>query len=426
MAKKTGRAANNEGSIYFRESRQKWVYEYIVTDSNGKDRKKTKSFDTQKEAVKFKSIILHKQLNGRIKEPKKMTFGLWLDQWMELYQAPNVAPSTYDLRLRLIRLHIKPTLGKIALQDLKVNDLQKLYKSRLEAGKILKKEYDSEGKEIEQIPQGLSTQTVRHIHNTIHGALNQAVINDYIPKNVAKGVKLPPVKNKEIKPYHTDQVKEFLAACQKHRLYAAFLLDLNVGLRRGELLGLYWSDIDLSTGISKVRRQLLSVRQKDGSYRLELGPLKSSKSYRTIILPQILIKELKSHKARQAEEKLKAGEHYEKDCALVFATQLGKPLNPRRFTRTYEGLTKKAGIDYVSFHNLRHTAATLLLKSGQDIKTIQDMLGHKNAETTLNTYAGVLDEMKQGAADKLDEIFESLVPKKELTPKKQMRKKSGR
>ena len=165
----------------------------------------------------------------------------------------------------------------------------------------------------------------------------------------------------------------------------------------------------MNTGVLKVRRQVNRIKQKDGSTVLDYAVLKTPAAYRTIILPAVTLAELKSHKARQAQEKLLLGKAYN-DEGLMFCTPKGDKLDTRYLYRVHCKTLETAGIEHAAFHDLRHSVATLLLQAGESIKTVQEMLGHANAETTMNCYAHVLEEMRYSAADKLESIFKEVLP----------------
>lgn len=171
-------------------------------------------------------------------------------------------------------------------------------------------------------------------------------------------------------------------------------------------------DLDAETGALKIRRQVNRIKQKDGSTLLDYAVLKTPAAYRTVILPAVTLAELKSHKARQAQEKLLIGKVYN-DEGLIFCTPKGDKLDTRHLYRIHCNTLETAGIEHAAFHDLRHSVATLLLQAGESIKTVQEMLGHANAETTLNCYAHVLEEMRYSVADKLELIFKEVLPAEE-------------
>lgn len=441
------RRGAGEGTVYQR-SDGRWTAQVTIGyNADGRQKRATFYGRTRKEVVAKIRTALHQQQTGTFVEPHKTTLGQWLDNWMVSYQKPKVSISTYELRLTLIRVHIKPVLGNKKLTKLKPSDLQNLYTEKLGTGradgrawegqvtiggrgvsqkKVIvygKTEKEIQGK-IKQVTKnqkdvvvlgpnkrGLSSQTVRHIHNILHGALKQAMREGLVNRNVAQATEPPKiVRGEEMRTLSRDEVSRFLGAIQEDRLYAAFLLDLATGLRRGELLALRWADLDLDKRTLQVRKSLARVK-RDGVGQLEMGDVKTPKSRRLIPLPEEVTRELRAHKARQNQEKLKAGPGYQ-DQGLVFATALGTPTEPRAFTRRYETLIKGAGVEYTRFHNLRHTFATMLLEMGEHPKVVQEMLGHSQVSMTLDTYSHIIPGLKERAASKLNDIFKEARDKK--------------
>jgi len=249
-----------------------------------------------------------------------------------------------------------------------------------------------------EVLTGLSPQTVKHIHNILKPALRQAVEEGLIVKNPINKVKAPKVeKNRKVRTLVEEEVGRYLSVLVHHRLYAAFVLELCTGLRRGELLGSKWTDINFETRIFLVQRQVLRIQNVDkpGS-SLKYGKLKTESSIRSIVLPLCAIIELQSYKLQQDKEKQLAGPSY-KDEGLIFCTAIGKKLDTRRLYELHCRALADAGIEHTSFHNLRHTVATLLLEKGENIKTIQELLGHADVSTTLNTYSHVMDGSNEGS-----------------------------
>jgi integrase len=242
---------------------------------------------------------------------------------------------------------------------------------------------------------------VRYIHTLIHGALEQAVKEGLVSRNVAEAVELPKDRKKEFTPLTPKQVRQFLTSIKGDRLYAAFLLELGTGLREGELFALRWQDIDFKNGVLTVRQTLTRVKGQP-----VFKEPKTEKSRRTVPIPQDILSELKVHRARQAQEKLLLGPMYQ-DKDLVFATVDGRPLEKRSFLRHFEDLLAKSGLPHVRFHDLRHTYATLLLQAGEHPKVVQELLGHAQISTTLDIYSHVLPELKQAAAAKLNKLLSS-------------------
>lgn len=408
MAKKRG---NNEGTI---RERKKGQWEGRVTIGRKPDGKPNRvSFygKSRQEVAEKINNALTKLQNGTFVEPNRVTLKQWLDKWMKVYQENTISPNFYARRQDLIRIHINPAIGDKALLKLKPADIKEFYNDLEKNGRKPTKKKN--GKTIplsKDASPGLSTGTIRHIHNILNPAMRQAVKERLVPKNVVADVSPPKiVRTREARSLTKEEAKRYLAVLEEDRLYAAFVVELTTGLRRGELIGLHWSDLNFETGTLKIRRQIIRMRHPDGTTSLEHAPLKTPAAYRTIILPNVALAELKAHKARQAEERLLYGKLYQKE-GLIFCSVWGEKLDTRCLYRIHCKALKDVGIPHTAFHNLRHTVATLLLQAGENIKTIQELLGHADPETLMTTYAHVLEEMKRSAADKLDDIFSEVLP----------------
>jgi len=398
MGKKRG---NRECSVTkLKDGRWEGKYTIGRDPYTGKVKRATVYGKTRQEASEKLNLLISQVQMGVFVEPNKVTVGQWLSKWMDIYQQPKISENFFRRKKDLIRIHIAPILGSVLLSKLRPSDIQSLYKKKLKDGKV-----DGSG--------GLAPQTVRHIHNILHASLKQAVKEGLVSRNVAADTTPPPVvKTRVVKVLNKQEISQLLEVIKPHRLYAAFITELCTAVRLGELLGMQWKDIDISGKTLKVRRQVNRVYHDDETSSLEYGPLKTLHSYRTIAISNIAVNELKLHKARQAQERLAAGQAYKHED-LVFCTALGGKIDPKNLYRIFIQSLKKAGLPATAFHNLRHSVATLLLQEGENIKTIQELLGHADAETTLNDYSHVLEEMKRGAADRIDAIFAEIIPPEE-------------
>ncbi|MCZ6873511.1 MAG: site-specific integrase [bacterium] len=381
MAKKRG---NNEGTIVKR-SDGRWVASITIgrDPTTGKPKRAWFYGKTRKEAAEKLAKALREKQQGTFVSPHKLTVGTWLDTWLWEYKKPRLRPITFDSYEMLVRHHLKPSLGHIALRDLPPEHVQRFYNERKKLG--------------------LSARTVRYLHTVLHGALTQAEKNQLVARNVSKLTERPPEERKDMHTYTMDQVAEqLLPAIKDERLFAVILLAFMTGLRRGELLALRWRDIDLEKDILRVRQTL--VRAKDheiGKSRLIFQEPKTQKSRRTIPIPDQCITALKRYKVQQAQEKLLLGQAYE-DHGLVFCQPDGKPIDPRNFARYFDKLIKQAGLPKISPHDARHTFATLMMELGESPKTVQEMLGHSRVAITLDIYSHVSLELEKKAAARLN------------------------
>jgi integrase len=400
MAKRRGAG---EGSIYKRKDgtpKSKWAASVIVGYDPETNNPKRKTFygASRKEVVDKLNHILIKTNNGTYNEPAKLKLADWLDTWLNDYMKSSLRPTTWASYEVQVRKHIKPSLGQVKLSQLTTTHLQRLYNDKLEGGRG------------EQKGGGLSPRSVRYIHAVLRGALEQAKKEGMLIINPADAVKLPTHEKKEINFFDNEAVSVFLSKAKGTHYFAVYYLELATGLRRGELLGLRWADIDLHNGTVSVNRGL--IRLKGG---LAFQAPKTKLAKRTISIPPGVVAELKAHKVKQAEKQMAAGKLWKQEQVfldgkaekndLVFTNEIGEPVCPRALTRHFERLLKKVGLPKIAFHDLRHTYATLCLQQGVDMKTTSENLGHFDPGFTLSVYSGVTNKMKQEATDKIGDLL---------------------
>ena len=306
-----------------------------------------------------------------------MPFDDWIDFWYENYSKPAIRPLTQQNYENRIYDHIIPDIGKIPLNRLTQNDLQQFY-ARLKR--------NGRKRLVERNGTGLSDRMARACHTTCRTALEKAVVEGLIKVNPAIGCKIPPKKAKEMQVLCKDELTKFLAEAKEADLYELFLLELGTGMRRGEIMGLQWEDLNFKTGELHIVRQACSVKGQ-----LEISVLKTKSSIRTIVLPPSLVEVLRKYKERV-------------DSKWMFPSPVRPelPHTPNSVGERLTTLLKRAGCKRVRFHDLRHTFATLALENGMDIKTLSAMIGHVSAETTLNIYSHITDTMQQQAAARID------------------------
>lgn len=373
-----------------------WEARYTAgKDANGKQIRKSIYGKTSDEVKKALRKVLTDMDNGTYIEPAKTTVGAWLDTWFNTYKKPSVKAKTLECYDNIIRNHIKPKIGGIALKDLKADKVQGLYN---------------------EVASKFSPRMAELTHVTLHAALEQAIKNDLIIKNVTKATTLPKKVKKEPRVLTPEEQNKFMEAIKGDRMEAAFILDLFTGLRRGELLGLKWADIDFKNKVIKIRQTLCRVKNFDdgaeNKTKLVFDTPKTEKGKRVIPLLDEVVNALKTHKNRQGAEKLKAGGLtkdgglYE-DNGLVFCTQIGTPLDPRKFTDIFHAVVEKAGIGETNLHALRHTFATRGLENGIELKVMQELMGHSSITLTADIYSHVLLDKNREAINKLQPLFQT-------------------
>jgi len=384
MAKK-GRKSNGEGSI-IQLKNGLWQARISIRNPEGELKRVAFYGKTKKEAHEKLVKAQRETQTGSFVEPNKELFETWITSWLDNYKKGKIKPASYALYEMVIRTHISPAIGKISIQKVETKDIQKLLNSLAETKK--------------------STSLIEIANLLIKGALNQAMKEQKVMRNVASAVELPKGTKKEVYPLSQDDVKKFLQAAKKSKYYPAFLLEINTGLRKGELLALRWRDINLDEGTIQVNETLsrVSLVNPKGEKKTELvfGTPKTKKSNRVIKVPANALKVLKEHQ-------LASGNRNNPD-GLVFSVNGGKPLDPKSFTERYAVVLKKAGIPKTCFHALRHTAAVMLLQAGETVKNVQDLLGHEKYSTTMDTYAAYMpDSEKAKTADRMDSVIGALI-----------------
>jgi integrase len=371
------RRGHGEGSIYQR-SDGRWAASISLEDG----KRKTFYGKTRREVQEQLKTALHEQQKGLLVTGPQQKVGQFLTHWLENVHKQSIRSRTYERYEEIVRLHLVPGIGHHQLQKLSPQHLQSFYTKKLE--------------------EGLSTTTVISFHNVLHKALETAVRWNLLPRNICDLVSPPRRKRFEIQPLGIEQVQQLLAAARDHRLEALFILALASGLRRGELIGLKWQDINFLTGTLQVRRILTRVPSKlPGKGYVEAEP-KTEKGRRSILLPPFVIEALKQHRVKQLASKLKAGSAWQ-DHDYVFCTSIGTHLNPTRdVLDQLKALLKKAGLPDIRFHDLRHSSATMLLGMGVHPKIVQEILGHSQISMTMDTYSHVLPTMQREAMSKMN------------------------
>ena len=378
MAKKR---ANGDGSIRKRKD-GRWEGRYVVGHDpvTGKMISRNVLGKTKAQVKEKLRTAIENSKRLDYTQTGKYTVGQWMDEWFEAYAKVKVRPSSHQTYKGYIENHIKPNIGDIPIEKLTSLQLQKFYRLLLTEGRIPRIESEKQ-------PKGLSAKTVRNINQVISSAMDMAVRHKLILSNPTEGCELPKVEHREMKTLPAEQLGAFLREAKESGVYELYYLDLATGLRRGELLGLKWEDVDLQNGIIHVRRQVARV---DGEVR-EL-PLKTKNSYRNISISQDAVAMLEEMEAHRSSD-------------YVFPSSTGGPISPDSVNNMLHRVLKRAGLPSIRFHDLRHTFATLALQNGVDIKTVSGMLGHFSAGFTLDTYAHVTTSAQKEAARTMGNIL---------------------
>ena len=384
MAKRRRRG---DGSLHLRKD-GRWEGRYVVgRDEKGFPISKNVLAKTKAErAAKLEQP--RESLEVPAPEPPKpgISLGKWLNHWYQTYKKASLRPNTQMSYERRIYQHIIPTLGSIQLDKLTTGDIQQFYTHLKQSGRLLRRELYGEG---------LSDQTVRGIHTTLHAALDKAVEEKLIFRNPADSCKLPPAKSREMKVLAPEAIQRLLIQAREDGCYELLLLELATGLRRGEILALQWDDLNFRTGALRVERQVHRVKGE-----LVVSPPKTKAGNRTVLLPAPVLKVLKAYQKTIHSRWM-----------FPSPVKEDSPMDPAAVRKRLQTILERAECKRLRFHDLRHTFATASLEHGMDIKTLSTIIGHVSSTTTLNTYTHVTDAMRQNAADKIDRGIGKAEPK---------------
>ena len=369
------RRANGEGSIFQRPNGS-WSGIASLPDGRRKQ-----VYGRSRDEVRRKlSDILHSLEHGTYADARGRTVGDFLDQWLTEVAKPRVRAWTYAGYEVQVRRHLKPSLGRIALERLTPQQVQALLNQKLR--------------------EGLKPKTVRYLRGTLRTALNEAVRWGLISRNAAALVDGPRVERYPIKPFTPDEARRLLEAIKGDRLEALYSVALTMGLRQGEALGLTWLDIDLKMGYMRISKQLQRIH---GSPQL-VEP-KTERSRRTLAMPLMIADALTRHHERQEQERAVAGRQWA-EAGLVFTTPIGTPLDGTAVTKGFHELLDRAGLPQRRFHDLRHSCATLLLVQGVSARVVMDLLGHSQIGLTMNTYSHVIPDLRRDAAQRMQDLLQ--------------------
>lgn len=373
--------AYGEGTIFQRAEDGMYVGRISITDANGKRKPKTVYGKTYDEAAGKLDTILKNLARGLFVATRDQTTAQYLAVWLEDTVKPHLAPRTYEDYAETVRRHIAPHIGTIALDKLSPQDVQRM---------------------IVTVTKAVSPQMGNRCRRTLRTALTRAMKWGYVARNVASLTDAPKITSREMIALAPDDARKLLLAVAGDRLEALYTVALALGLRQGEALGLRWQDVDLETRTLTVRYQLQRV---DGKPML-VEP-KTPKSRRTLALPGIAVDALRRHRVQQLEERLWAGSRWQ-EGGLVFTSTIGTPVDEHNLRKQFRALVMKAGLPHMRFHDLRHSAASLLAAQGATARDVMETLGHTQIATTMNLYTHVFTERKTELADLMDAALSSI------------------
>lgn len=372
--------ANGEGTVHYNKQRK--VYEARLTVGRKADGRP----DRRKFVGRTQADVIRRMTEARaaisagLQIPdERITVSQWLMQWLEALPG-TVSEGTEDTYRRQVRLYLDPAIGNVRLRQLTPVDVDRLMR------------------EMEQ--RGLSASTRRLTRSVLRRSLRVAEQHGLIGRNVAAIADGPRLDRDEARSLTVEQAMALLAESSNHRLHAALVVMLALGLRRGEALGLSWQDVDLdaSPPVVRVRRQLQRVPRRGQ----QLVGLKTPKSRRDVVAPALLVEVLRTHRRRQAEERIKAGPAWRDPDDLVFTTPLGSPVDGRNFNRVVSQIAKGAGLGHWHPHELRHSAISIMLGADVPLELVSEVAGHSSIRVTKDVYGHLLPGAKAVAASAMD------------------------
>jgi integrase len=379
--------ANGEGNIRKRKD-GRWEGRYTAgyDAETGKRIIKNVLGKTQSEVREKLKAAIEETQGLDVARADEYTVATWLRTWYDLYAKPNIRVATADRYNLMIETYTIPRIGKIKLKKLTARDLQKLYKDLMEHGRVNTK--SGKGN------PGLSSTTVRSVHLMLHTAFQRAVKERLIPRNPTEDCIAPKVQKFEMKILAPEHIKDYLDAADRRDLLPMFYLELVSGLRKGELVALLWTDLDVKNKTISVSKQYV----KNPNGQLTLSRPKTETSVRQVSIPQtavdLLIHEHEKHP----------------DNPYMFPSPVtGEMYYPDSVVNLHKKILKDAGLEHIRFHDLRHTFATLALQNGVDIKTVSSMLGHYDAGFTLRTYTHATRQKQDEAAETMGNFMQQVM-----------------
>lgn len=403
------RNANGEGGVYRRPD-GRWEAKFFADLPDGRRKRISVYANSERDALDELNRLRDQQRRGIPIATTTLTVAEYMTYWLAHIAEPNIRRTTYATYEGDVRLHIIPGIGKRKLKSLQASDVR-LWLTHLRS----RCQCCAQGKDTsrksprccaKQEPSCcqdyLSSSSIRHILRVLRAALQDAVDEELLSRNVARLVQLRVTDDRKVRSFTRAEALRFLKVAEQHRLYALWAVALAMGLRRGEALGLAWADVDLDGGRLTVRQSLHRV---DGELRLD--QVKTEASVAVLPMPAPLVTILRGHRSRQLKERFSAGSQW-RNTGLVFTTTTGGFLEPRNINRAFHTLCARAGVPQLRVHDLRHSCATLLFTMGVAPATVQRILRHSSITVTTGTYVEVIEAVQRDALDSMGTLFEHL------------------
>ncbi|MGW2890355.1 site-specific integrase [Streptomyces griseoruber] len=370
------RNPNGAGSIWQRKD-GRFEARVYVPQPDGTRKRKTVYGSTWEECDEKRQELVRRDRQGIPTPSRSAKLSEWLPYWLEEYIRPNRKRTTYVKYEMHVRLYLVPLLGTRRLESLTTANVRQM---------------------IAKVTAQSSAATAKEAHRVLRTAITAACRDELISRNVVQLVPAPRVEPRELRPWSLDETLTFLEAARMDPLYTAFVLAVALGLRRGEILGLQWRDVDLDRRTLTVRTTL-----NRGGKALYLDTTKNRRS-RVIPIPMMCVAPLRWHRMRQAERRAAAGADWHRSDH-VFTTRSGRPIEPRNLYRSFLRISESASLPRVRLHDTRHGCASLLFAAGVAPRTVMEILGHSQIAVTMNVYTHVSDEHRREAMGHMDRLL---------------------
>ena len=357
----------------------RWSAQIYVTDATGHRGRRTLYGTTRKEVEDQREALLEAQARNEPIAPAHLTVEIYLQEWLETIVQPRVRATTFASYQRYVDKYLVPDLGHTRLGALSARQIRVYLESLRQ--------------------RGTGDRTIQYVHATLRAALEDAMREELIPKNVAKLVRVRRPVQREARPLSIDEVRQLFAYHHDDKLLPMLVVFALLGLRLSEVLGLRWSEVDLDRGSLRVVRGVQRVNGK----LIELPP-KTERSRRTIPLPAIVMDVLKQHRKQQDSDRAELAETWPA-TDYIFASSVGTAMDPRNCTRVVQRACRNAGVRVVRLHEFRHGCISVLLELGVPPRTAMEIVGHTTLEMTMNVYGHVNLDSKRHAMDQMGDLF---------------------